>query len=43
LINGVLIAASCREHDVVLVTAHHRDFTAIARHLRGFRAVSHWP
>ena len=42
-INDVLIAASCREHDVVLVTANHRDFMAIARHLRGFRTVSHWP
>lgn len=42
-INDVLIAASCREHDVVLVTANHRDFTAIGRHLRGFRCVSPWP
>lgn len=42
-INDVLIAASCREHDVVLVTANHRDFAAIGRHLRGFRCVSPWP
>lgn len=41
--NDVLIAASCREHDVVLVTANHRDFAAIGRHLRGFRCVAPWP
>lgn len=41
--NDVLIAASCRERDVVLVTANHRDFTAIARHLRGFRFLPAWP
>lgn len=42
-INDVLIAVSCREHDVVLVTANHHDFAAIARHLRGFRCVNPWP
>jgi predicted nucleic acid-binding protein len=41
--NDVLIAASCREHDVELVTANHRDFIAIARHLRRFRSVAPWP
>ncbi|MGH7648357.1 MAG: PIN domain-containing protein [Gemmatimonadaceae bacterium] len=41
--NDVLIAASCREHDVELVTANHRDFAAIARHLRRFRSVAPWP
>jgi predicted nucleic acid-binding protein len=33
----VLLAASCREANVVLVTANDRDFSAIGRHLRGFR------
>jgi predicted nucleic acid-binding protein len=39
LTNDALIAASCREADVVLVTENTRDFTAIKRHLRGFRFV----
>lgn len=37
LINDTLIAASCREEGVVLVTSNARDFAAIQRHLRGFR------
>ncbi len=36
-VNDVLLAASCRENDVTLMTANARDFTAIQRHLRGFR------
>jgi predicted nucleic acid-binding protein len=43
LTNDVLIAASCREAGVVLVTDNSRDFTAIQRHLRGFRFVPPWP
>ena len=43
LTNDVLIAASCREAGVVLVTDNSRDFTRIQRHLRGFRFVSPWP
>lgn len=43
LTNDVLIAASCRESGVVLVTDNSRDFTAIQRHLRGFRFVAPWP
>jgi predicted nucleic acid-binding protein len=43
LTNDVLIAASCREAGVVLVTDNARDFSAIQRHLRGFRFVSPWP
>ena len=39
LVNDALIATSCREGDVVLVTENVRDFTAIRRHLRGFRFV----
>jgi len=43
LTNDVLIAASCREVGVVLVTDNSRDFARIQRHLRGFRFVSPWP
>jgi predicted nucleic acid-binding protein len=39
LVNDVLIAASCREADVRLVTENVRDFVALQRHLRGFRFV----
>jgi predicted nucleic acid-binding protein len=39
LTNDAVIAASCREADVVLVTENTSDFTAIKRHLRGFRVV----
>jgi len=35
--NDALLAASCREAGVVLITQNHRDFSAIQRHLRGFR------
>jgi predicted nucleic acid-binding protein len=37
LTNDALLAASCREEGVVLVTDNDRDFSAIKRHLRGFR------
>ena len=40
LVGEVLIAASCREATVRLVTANVRDFAAIQRHLRGFRCVA---
>ena len=39
LTNDAIIAASCREADVVLVSENTRDFTAIKRQLRGFRFV----
>jgi predicted nucleic acid-binding protein len=39
LTNDALIASSCRESDVTLVTENTRDFSAIKRHLRGFRFV----
>ena len=39
----VLLAVTCRERDVVLVTGNHDDFAAIQRHLRGFRFVAPWP
>ncbi|MDB4874972.1 MAG: Ribonuclease VapC [Gemmatimonadetes bacterium] len=37
LTNDAVLAASCRETGVVLVTENHKDFAAIQRHLRGFR------
>jgi predicted nucleic acid-binding protein len=43
LTNDALLAASCREADVVLVTTNFRDFVRIQRHLRGFRFVAPWP
>jgi predicted nucleic acid-binding protein len=39
LTNDAIVATSCREADVVLVTENTRDFTAIKRQLRGFRFV----
>jgi predicted nucleic acid-binding protein len=41
--NDVLIATSCREANVMLVTDNARDFTMIQRYLRGFRFVMPWP
>jgi predicted nucleic acid-binding protein len=38
--NDALLATSCRESGVVLVTEDHGDFAAIQRHLRGFRFVA---
>lgn len=37
LVNDTVLAASCREHDTILVTNNTRDFAAIQRHLRGFK------
>jgi predicted nucleic acid-binding protein len=37
LTNDAVLAASCREAGVMLVTENHADFVAIQRHLRGFR------
>lgn len=39
----VLLATSCREAHVTLVTANHADFARIARHLRGFGVTAPWP
>ena len=41
--SDVLLATSCREAGVTLVTANHGDFARIKRHLRGFRAAPPWP
>ena len=40
LVNDVLIATSCREAGVRLVTENTHDFALIQRHLRGFRFVA---
>ena len=40
--NDVLLAASCREHGITLVTRNDRDFAKIARVL-AFDFVSAWP
>ena len=39
LVNDVLLATSCREAGVCLVTENLSDFAAAQRHLRGFRYV----
>ena len=39
LTSDAIIAASCREADVTLITENTRDFAAIKRQLRGFRFV----
>ncbi|MES2180010.1 MAG: type II toxin-antitoxin system VapC family toxin [Gemmatimonadota bacterium] len=41
-VNDVLLAATCREHDLVLVTDNARDFTAIRKRLV-FDWVQPWP
>ena len=41
--NDALLAASCREAGVVLVTDNQGDFARITRHLRGFRHEPPWP
>lgn len=40
LVGDVLIATSCREAAVRLVTENVRDFAAVQRHLRGFRFLA---
>lgn len=42
LVNDVLLAMSCRESGVVLVTANLRDFERIAK-IRKFDFVAPWP
>jgi predicted nucleic acid-binding protein len=42
LVNDVLIATSCREQGITLVTSD-RDFDRIARYLKGFRRVASLP
>lgn len=43
LLNDALLAASCRDAGAVLVTNNVADFTALQRHLRGFRFLAPWP
>ena len=42
LTNDVLIAASCREANVTLITRNFRDFAKIRKHLSGFRFETPW-
>jgi predicted nucleic acid-binding protein len=37
LVNDVIIAASCREASIKLITENVEHFAAVQRHLRGFR------
>jgi predicted nucleic acid-binding protein len=43
LTNDAILAASCRELGVVLITGNARHFSALQRHLRGFRFAAPWP
>lgn len=40
--NDVLIAATCREHGLTLITSD-KDFALIRRHIRGFDSLTPWP
>lgn len=40
--NDALLAASCREHGMALIT-RDADYIRIAAHLKGFRHVAPWP
>ena len=42
LVNDALLAASCREQGLTLITSDN-DFLRISRHLKGFRYVAPWP
>ena len=42
-ISDVLIAQTCAEHGVVLVTDNTRDFRLLAEHVPGLRYAAPWP
>lgn len=42
LANDVLIATSCREQGIAVIT-NDRDFEMIRRHVKGLRVVAPWP
>jgi predicted nucleic acid-binding protein len=42
LVNDVLLATSCREHGIVLITSDS-DFEMIRRHVKGWRTMAPWP
>ena len=42
LLNDALIAASCREQGITLIT-RDRDFKRLARFVKGFRYAAPWP
>ena len=42
LIRDTLLAASCRERGIVLITSD-KDYRAIKKHLKAFRHIAPWP
>jgi predicted nucleic acid-binding protein len=42
-INDVMIAVSCRENGITLITSNAKDFTTITRHLKSFAFEAPWP
>lgn len=42
-LNDILLAVTCREHGLALVTSNTRDFAAIKAELPGFRFVAPYP
>ena len=42
LIRDSLLAASCRERGIVLIT-NDKDYQAIKKHLKAFRHIAPWP
>jgi predicted nucleic acid-binding protein len=42
LVNDILIAVSCREYGVTLITGD-KDYDRLVPHIKGFRHVSPWP
>ena len=42
-VSDILIATSCRENGIVLITNDRADFKPIQRHLRSFRFEAPWP
>jgi predicted nucleic acid-binding protein len=43
LTHDAMLAASCRETRVTLITRNARDFARVQRYLRGFRFTQPWP
>lgn len=42
-VNDILLALSCRERGIVLITANEKDFARITRFVAGFRFVTSLP
>ena len=41
--NDVVLAVSCRERGVTLITANKRDFARIRRFVAGFNFITNFP